>query len=653
MTIDATLAASMPEPGLAQRAAAADEAQRADPERTVAIVTRGPVSSSRRRAIVDNERTIALADDGTHVAAAPLIGGNLLPPGTRLGEFEISGLVGEGGFGIVYRADDHSLGRVVALKEYMPAALAARTADYSVSVKSERVRETFEIGLRSFINEARMLAQFDHPALVKVYRFWEANGTAYMAMPYYDGVTLKHVLQSRAEPPDETWLRHLVRPLLDALDLLHRGNCLHRDISPDNIMIVDGDAPVLLDFGAARRVIGDATQALTVILKPGYAPIEQYDAIPGMKQGPWTDLYALAAVVHFAITGRPPAPSVGRVVQDTHMPLVQSAAGKYSEAFLAAIDWALAPQPQDRPQSAAEWRQALDRDAAPPAAMPSSVVAAPVAPEPPGQRLVTAGGREDGARLASTAVREFPPSATPPQPLAETTAAVPRGPSETWRGARRGGRWFAMTIGAGVVAAIAAAWLAGGLAHVVPGGRTSAARSAPAVDAAESTPQAPAAAPMQAPTASPGGPTGPGGREAATAAAPPRIDAAAAPTDREVEPSKATPPRPAPVAAGLSPAPAPRVPPAMRAPALPAGSPQPADESAAGTAADDFRVDRPVLREALREARVCFAQRRYECTIARARAVLDAEPGNVVAQRLMERARKGQEDALNGDWKMR
>ena len=117
------------------------------------------------------------------------------------------------------------------------------------------------------------------------------------------------------------------RPLLDALELLHRGNCVHRDVSPDNIMLLAGEAPVLLDFGAARRVIGDATQALTVILKPGYAPIEQYDEIPGMKQGPWTDIYALAGVLHFAITGKPPVPSVGRLVQDTYQPLGRVAAG--------------------------------------------------------------------------------------------------------------------------------------------------------------------------------------------------------------------------------------------------------------------------------------------------------------------------------------
>jgi hypothetical protein len=306
---------------------------------------------------------------------------NVLPAGTRLGEFEIAGVLGEGGFGIVYRAVDHSLKREVALKEYMPAALASRLPDFSVTIKSEQHRPTFEVGLKSFINEARLLAQFDHPALVKVFRFWAANGTAYMAMPLYEGGTLKQALRARGAPPDEAWLRKLLVPLLDALELLHRADCLHRDISPDNILLVGGDRadpkPLLLDFGAARRVIGEQTQALTVILKPGFAPIEQYDEIPGMKQGPWTDLYALAAVVHFAITGRAPAPSVGRLVQDAHEPLVDAARGRYGEAFLAAIDRALAPRPADRPQSVAEFRRSLSAATQPAAAARASDTPAP------------------------------------------------------------------------------------------------------------------------------------------------------------------------------------------------------------------------------------------------------------------------------------
>src|SRR5262245_64732153 len=133
-----------------------------------------------------------------------------------------------------------------------------------------------------------MLAQSDHPSLVKVYRFWEANGTAYMVMPFYQGITLKEALRREKAPPDEVRLKQLLAQLLDALEVIHRTQALHRDIAPDNILILPDGNPVLLDFGAARRVITDRTQTLTAILKPGYAPVEQYGESPSLKQGPWT-----------------------------------------------------------------------------------------------------------------------------------------------------------------------------------------------------------------------------------------------------------------------------------------------------------------------------------------------------------------------------
>ena len=224
---------------------------------------------------------------------------NALPIGTTVHEFRIDALIGQGGFGIVYLAHDESLGRLVALKEYMPSELAEREGTTTVKVRSQRHAETFEAGLRSFINEARLLARFDHPSLVKVHRFFTANNTAYMVMPYYRGITLKHALRQQDEHPGEVWIKALLSQLLDALETIHSHSCYHRDISPDNILMLEDGRPLLLDFGAARRVIGDRTRAFTVILKPGYAPIEQYAEDPEMKQGPWTDLYALAAVIYF------------------------------------------------------------------------------------------------------------------------------------------------------------------------------------------------------------------------------------------------------------------------------------------------------------------------------------------------------------------
>lgn len=313
----------------------------------------------------DDDRTMMPAAAGTSGAPGASAqnqqdnDSNALPPGAILGEFEILKVIGIGGFGIVYLANDHSLQRKIALKEYMPSSLAERSSQSHVTVRSERHADTFQAGMRSFINEARLLAQFDHPSLLKVYRFWEANGTAYMAMPFYEGLTLSQTLRGRSTPPDEAWLRALLAPLLDALETIHAEQCFHRDISPDNIMMLADDKPLLLDFGAARRAIGDMAQAFTVILKPGYAPIEQYADVATMQQGPWTDIYALASVVHFAITGRAPVPSVARMISDPLVPLVQTAAGRYSDTFLKAIDRALSVRPEERPQSVAELRAIL------------------------------------------------------------------------------------------------------------------------------------------------------------------------------------------------------------------------------------------------------------------------------------------------------
>ncbi|WP_374592417.1 serine/threonine protein kinase [Aquabacterium sp.] len=307
---------------------------------------------------------------------------DVLPAGTRLAEFEIECVLGCGGFGVVYRAIDHALQRRVAIKEYLPSALVVRGPEGRIELRSPAHADTFELGRRSFINEARLLARFDHPSLVKVYRFWEANDTAYMAMPYYEGVTLREARRDMTKPPSEAWLRGLLGPLLGALDVLHRAQVYHRDIAPDNILLlgdVSGEGecqPVLLDFGAARHVIGDHTQTLTAIVKPSFAPIEQYAESAQLKQGPWTDLYALGAVVHYCLTGRPPMPATTRVVHDdlpalrTIGPAIERDFGRrYGAGLLGAIDHALAVRPADRPASVQAWRdellasgQALDED---------------------------------------------------------------------------------------------------------------------------------------------------------------------------------------------------------------------------------------------------------------------------------------------------
>ncbi|MGJ7488776.1 serine/threonine protein kinase [Variovorax sp. ZT4R33] len=282
---------------------------------------------------------------------------HVLPEGTRLLDYEIVGLIGEGGFGIVYLAYDAALERHVAIKEYLPAVMASRASTRAVMVKSQRHADAFSTGLRSFVNEARLLARFDHPSLVKVLRFWEGNGTAYMVMPFYEGPTLTHALQNLGRAPTEQELLGWLRPLLHALSTLHAARCYHRDIAPDNILLTPA-GPLLLDFGAARRVVGQAAAAPTVVIKPGYAPIEQYGEAPTLKQGPWTDVYALGGVVYAAIAGQPPLPAVERWIDDRLPPLSEIARGRYSSHFLAAVGAALALRPADRPESAAAfWAQ--------------------------------------------------------------------------------------------------------------------------------------------------------------------------------------------------------------------------------------------------------------------------------------------------------
>ncbi|MCE2657590.1 MAG: serine/threonine-protein kinase [Rubrivivax sp.] len=328
---------------------------------------------------------------------------NALPPGTRLEEFELHSVLGEGGFGIVYVAWDHLLQRKVAVKEYMPSAMAGRSGQTQVQVLAERWRETFDKGLESFVNEARTLARFDHPALLKVFRFWRANGTAYMAMPLYDGVTWKERLRQMREAgqaASEAWLLSLLGPLTEALALIHADNTFHRDIAPDNVLLLAGSGqPVLLDFGAARSVIGGLTQDLTVILKPGYAPVEQYAEVPSMTQGAWTDVYALAASVHFALTGKVPPASVSRLITDAYIPLATRAPAGISPGFAAALDKALRVRPDERTPSMAAFRKDLGLPPTEQAAAPALAVAPPI-----GATARTPGNRRSALRLGAGAV---------------------------------------------------------------------------------------------------------------------------------------------------------------------------------------------------------------------------------------------------------
>ena len=331
----------------------------------------------------DDERTVIMSSGWTE-----------LRPGQKLHEFEVQEKMGQGGLGIVYRAWDHNLQREVALKEYMPSGMALRTGDGQVVPQSDRYRETFDIGLRSFVAEAVTLAKFEHPALVRVHRNFTANGTAYMVMQLVRGTTLEDVVKAMPEPPGESWLLDLLDPLTTALERVHAERIVHRDIAPDNVMILDGSKrPVLLDFGAARQVIGANSDAATVMFKPSYAAIEQYPD-SGIQQGAWTDVYALAAVVHRMVTGKAPPNSQIRQARDGYVPLATRLAGKYSPRFLQAIDHALALMPDQRTSSMGVFRQelGLDESAAEPVGRSRAAASAPAAPKVSPVVWMAAGG---------------------------------------------------------------------------------------------------------------------------------------------------------------------------------------------------------------------------------------------------------------------
>jgi serine/threonine protein kinase len=290
-----------------------------------------------------------------------------LPLGTQLGDYRLDAVIGHGGFGITYRAFDSQLAKIVAIKEYLPVEFAVRGGDGKVVARGARFADDFAWGRDRFLDEARALARFRHPHIVPVLRFIEANGTAYTVMEFEDGRSVAEMLpQGRRLPAAD--VRRLAEGLLSGLKAVHAQGFLHRDIKPSNIIIRRDGVPILIDFGAARLAIGGRTRTLTTVLTPQYAPIEQY-AIDG-KQGPWSDIYSAAAVLHRAVAGEPPPEAAGRVGQDPYRPLARTQADRFEQSFLSAIDRALAFAPEQRPQSIDEWRKLFG------SSLPSTVPAA-------------------------------------------------------------------------------------------------------------------------------------------------------------------------------------------------------------------------------------------------------------------------------------
>ncbi|MGH2523465.1 MAG: serine/threonine-protein kinase, partial [Anaerolineales bacterium] len=232
-----------------------------------------------------------------------------LPAQYKLHWYVLERVLGQGGFGITYQARDSNLDKLVAIKEYLPVDTATRRADSTVSPRAQTQSERYSSGLDSFIREARTLARFNHPNIVRVHSVFQHNNTAYMVMEFEEGETLATLLERRLTL-SERELLNVVLPMLDGLALVHAAGFIHRDIKPENILVRNDGSPVLLDFGSARAAMGQS-RTLTILVAPGYAPYEQYYA-NGDSQGPWTDIYSLGATCYRAIAGEAPMDAITR-----------------------------------------------------------------------------------------------------------------------------------------------------------------------------------------------------------------------------------------------------------------------------------------------------------------------------------------------------
>ena len=292
-----------------------------------------------------------------------------LAAGTRWAEFEIERVLCETATSVVYLATDHALEVQVAVKEYMPLQLAWRGATGQVHPAGGRPTDAWDAGLRAFVGEARLLAHADHPALVRVLRLWEAHGTACCAMPYLPGKRLADARESPEWMPPEAQVLQVLDALLGALANFHAvAGAAHGGVRPSNILMRPGGMPVLLGPGqASRATASDLVESLMARLEPSFAPPELSVSIGDHAPGPWSDLYALAAVMRWWMTGAAP-PSAAQVASGRRLEpmgeLMRRLYGAwpqrpYASALLEALDAALLPVPRERPRSVAEFRERL------------------------------------------------------------------------------------------------------------------------------------------------------------------------------------------------------------------------------------------------------------------------------------------------------
>ena len=304
-------------------------------------------------------------------ADEPLAPSGGLPPAAawparhRIGSFELQSVVVRGETGLVYRAWDHALARPVAIKEYLPAALARRDANGEAQPAEPDFAKLFERGRYAFVDEARTLGRCDHPSLVRVLDLLEAHGTAYRVMPWYCGRLLLDVRHKMAGPLSEAALRLLLDNLLGALEDYQRVGGVHRGVSPSQVLLLDDGRALLLGPGAASRALQSGlVDPPARPPNPGFAPPEQAGPSHRQAQGPWTDFHALAALARFCISGMPPPVGLGPcepLSETVERLFVDRPTVRYDIELLRALDAALSPDIAKRPQTAAQYRERLLR----------------------------------------------------------------------------------------------------------------------------------------------------------------------------------------------------------------------------------------------------------------------------------------------------
>lgn len=368
--------------------------------------------------------------DKSGVAVCPVCGYDeslprpplFLPHGIIIGgQYRVGRVLGQpGGFGITYLGWDVHLQQRVAIKEFLPRDIATRhPGQLDVATHTDETRSNFEFGKEQFLREARIVAKLDHPNVVRVRAFFNANGTAYLVMDYYEGLSLGEYLSRVRKIIEPALAVPLIRPVLEALQYLHEHGVVHRDLKPHNIYLATVGKPIVLDFGAARQAAGERQHSMSVVLTDGYAPLEQYQR--RSAQGPWTDVYGAAATLYRMLTGVAPPTALDRLTDD---PLERDGWAGIPDVLHAALRRALALTPEVRYRTAAEFIAAL-ADYRPLIAPPAAAAAsgASVVPPSPAVEATRVPPPSRSAPLAPPTVAAAPPP--PPRSAPAASEAPP------------------------------------------------------------------------------------------------------------------------------------------------------------------------------------------------------------------------------------